>query len=255
MDEKGDTGSGKAAAGLRVLVVDDVAANRRLLAALLQRLGHRTAEAQDGEAALRMLQTEAFDVVLMDLEMPRLDGLATTRAIRALPRPLGEIPVLAVTAHLPEDSRPATLAAGMNGEVGKPLTLRGLEAALLACQGRPPSQALPLVDRARLDLLRQSLDPARLGEAIDEARQAAQAMQVALAPDASLAERNAALRRLIEAFEPFGATRLLAVAEALAASAPAPALLAEARRVLDETQGAILPAMPRRPPAGPGRSG
>src|SRR5690606_9711069 len=107
------TRHGTAPQPLRVLAVDDVPTNRRLLAAMLERHGHSCDEAADAREALRMLRATSYDAVLMDVQMPGIDGVEATRMIRALPPPTGQVPVIAVTAHVLAEQRAAFLAAGM----------------------------------------------------------------------------------------------------------------------------------------------
>ncbi|HEY8613937.1 MAG TPA: response regulator, partial [Roseomonas sp.] len=118
--------------GLRVLVVDDVTVNRLVLRAMLEPAGHRVTEAADGQAALDILASAALppDVVLMDALMPGLDGLETTRRIRALPGPASRLRILAVTAGAMPDQIAACLEAGMDGHVAKPVDRRALLATL-----------------------------------------------------------------------------------------------------------------------------
>lgn len=117
--------------GLRILVVDDVALNRMTARALLLHAGHRVEEAEDGPAALAALTHLPLpDVVLMDQSMPGMDGNAAARRIRTMPGPAGLVPILAVTANaLPEDIE-ASLDAGMDGHVAKPIELKLLLAAI-----------------------------------------------------------------------------------------------------------------------------
>ncbi len=118
-------------AGLRVLVVDDVASNRRLAEVLLQQAGCTVQLAADGASAVAALAAgDVPDIVLMDVFMPDLDGLAATRRIRALPGPAGLVPVIALTADASPDRLPACLAAGMNGCVTKPFAVEDLLAAI-----------------------------------------------------------------------------------------------------------------------------
>jgi signal transduction histidine kinase len=117
--------------GLRILVVDDVPLNRMTARALLQHAGHMVEEAEDGPAALLAVTRMPLpDVVLMDQSMPGMDGHTAARHIRAMPGPAGQVPILAVTANaLPEDID-ASLAAGMDGHVAKPIELKVLLAAI-----------------------------------------------------------------------------------------------------------------------------
>ena len=114
----------------RILIVDDHPANRDLLRIMLQAADCETAEASDGEQALAILKDQTFDLVLMDVRMPVMDGLAATRALRALNAPARDVPVLAVTAEaMPEDAA-RCLAAGMDGHLAKPVTQAKLYAAI-----------------------------------------------------------------------------------------------------------------------------
>jgi PAS domain S-box-containing protein len=123
---------------LRVLVVEDDAVNRTLTARFLGKLGHVPAVARDGQEALEILRRERFDCVLMDVQMPVLDGIATTLAIRAEPGlgGLERIPVIALTAHAMLGDRERCLEAGMDGYLSKPVDLEELSRGLrLACAG------------------------------------------------------------------------------------------------------------------------
>ena len=116
----------------RILIVDDHPANRDLLRIMLQAADCETAEAADGQQALAALAVQPFDLVLMDVRMPVMDGIAATRAIRALDAPLRDVPVLAVTAEaMPEDAA-RCIAAGMDGHLAKPVTQAKLYAAIEA---------------------------------------------------------------------------------------------------------------------------
>jgi len=116
--------------GLRILVADDHPVNRQLALAQLKALGQaQVTMAHDGEEALEQLRHARFDVVFMDVQMPRLDGLQTTRALRGMPLP--EQPwVVAMTANAYEEDRLACLQAGMNGFLAKPVNMAGLQQAL-----------------------------------------------------------------------------------------------------------------------------
>ncbi|MBN1132723.1 MAG: response regulator [Bacteroidales bacterium] len=90
-------------AKLRILVVDDIYANRFLLSELIKLTGNEILLAENGEEALSILRQETIHLVFMDIEMPVMNGLETTRYIRnEMPSPLNVLPVIAVTAHNPE---------------------------------------------------------------------------------------------------------------------------------------------------------
>jgi signal transduction histidine kinase/CheY-like chemotaxis protein/HPt (histidine-containing phosphotransfer) domain-containing protein len=114
---------------LRILVVDDNVVNQQVVGGLLTRAGHNIALADSGSAAIDAVRRaigQPFDVVLMDVQMPEMDGLTATQQIRTLPPPLNAVPVIALTAHASNSSRGECLAAGMNGFVSKPVRLRPL---------------------------------------------------------------------------------------------------------------------------------
>jgi two-component system, sensor histidine kinase len=119
------------AQGLHLLVAEDNEVNREVLAAMLAHLGHTPRFAHDGRAALDAVRAEPFDAVLMDLHMPELDGLAATRAIRALPGARGRLPIVALTADAFADTRARCLEAGMNDFLTKPVTLDALALVLV----------------------------------------------------------------------------------------------------------------------------
>ena len=126
---------------LRVLVVDDMAVNRLVLRSMLQAAGHAVTEAADGAACLALLETEPLpDLVLMDVLMPGLDGLETTRRIRAMPGAAATLRIVAVTAGVMPEQRAACLQAGMDGVLHKPVDRAAL-AGLLATAA--PAHALP----------------------------------------------------------------------------------------------------------------
>ncbi|WP_396594633.1 response regulator [Brevundimonas sp. R86498] len=125
----------------RVLIVDDHPANREVARLMLSPLGCQTFEATDGEEAVVMASTAPFDLILMDVRMPGMDGLAATRAIRALPGLAGRTPILAVTADaMPEDAA-RCLDAGMNGHLAKPIT----HASLFDAIGKVTANSSPAV--------------------------------------------------------------------------------------------------------------
>jgi signal transduction histidine kinase/ActR/RegA family two-component response regulator len=126
-----------------VLVVDDHPVNREVARIMLQAFGCEVIEACDGHEAVQAAADHAFGLVLMDVRMPRMDGLEATRRIRALPDGLGAVPVVAMTADaMPEDVA-RCLAAGMNAHLAKPVSQAGLFAIVSrALAGDlPPAEA------------------------------------------------------------------------------------------------------------------
>jgi CheY-like chemotaxis protein len=114
---------------MRVLVAEDNATNQLIVRRMLEQLGHSVHLVDDGLQAVEAAAREAFDVVLMDLQMPGIDGLEAARRIRALPS-ARRIPIVALTAHGMATDRAHTAAAGMDGYVTKPVTPAALSAAL-----------------------------------------------------------------------------------------------------------------------------
>nr|WP_281393043.1 PAS domain S-box protein [Sphingomonas xinjiangensis] len=116
--------------GKRVLVVDDVDLNRELMLALLSRYGCTVTQAEDGAQALAEVEVQSFDLILMDCQMPVMDGFAATRAIREQAGPVSKIPIVALTASAQPEHLARCLAAGMNEHLTKPLNPRSLEVVL-----------------------------------------------------------------------------------------------------------------------------
>ncbi|MBV8048830.1 MAG: response regulator [Paludibacterium sp.] len=106
--------------GARILLVEDNEINRLIAVELLQSTGAAITQAFDGQAALDVLTTKTFDAILMDVQMPVMDGLETTRRIRADAR-IRPIPIIAMTAHALATERELCLAAGMNDHIAKPI--------------------------------------------------------------------------------------------------------------------------------------
>ena len=128
--------------GLRVLVVEDNEVNRRVAAGLLGRLGVTPDLAEDGAQALDALERAEYDLVLMDVQMPVLDGLDATRRLRARPGPQPR--VVALTANAMADDAARCRDAGMDGFLTKPVRLDDLRAELSALRAAsPPSAATP----------------------------------------------------------------------------------------------------------------
>ncbi|QFI54164.1 response regulator [Aeromonas simiae] len=113
-------------AALQLLVVDDNATNRKVMAAMLRSAGHQVEEARQGEEALALLEQQPFDLVLMDAQMPVLDGVAATTRIRQAAAPWADVPIIAVTADALGQADERYRAAGMDGYLAKPVDKRRL---------------------------------------------------------------------------------------------------------------------------------
>ncbi|WP_158292169.1 hybrid sensor histidine kinase/response regulator [Paracraurococcus ruber] len=152
------------AAPLRILVVDDVAMNRDVVGAFLLAAGHEPVLAKDGRQALRLVRAGGIHLVLMDMQMPGMDGQETTRRIRALPGPAATVPVVALTAYSSPAQMAEARAAGVDGHVAKPVTYAALMSTIATvASGQSPAVARrappardeaprpPRLDRAALD--------------------------------------------------------------------------------------------------------
>ena len=117
---------------LRILIAEDNPVNQKLMSRMLERKGHTVAVAENGKAALAALIREPFDLVLMDCQMPEMDGFEATEAIRksdSVQNP--DVPIVAMTGHTGEEGRNACLRAGMNDHVPKPVGKEVLAEVLL----------------------------------------------------------------------------------------------------------------------------
>ncbi len=116
--------------GLRVLLAEDHPVNQKLAVRMLERMGHRVTVVPNGREAVALAAQGGVDVVLLDLQMPEIDGLEAARRIRALPGPAGQVPLVAITANVMAEDRARCRAAGMNGFVAKPIEAELLKAEL-----------------------------------------------------------------------------------------------------------------------------
>jgi PAS domain S-box-containing protein len=110
-----------AAEGADILLVEDLPVNQELACAILRRAGHRVDVANDGGEAVQAVLAKTYDLVLMDIQMPNVDGVTATRMIRQLPGPVSKIPIVAMTANVLPDQVREFRRAGMNGHLGKPI--------------------------------------------------------------------------------------------------------------------------------------
>jgi len=115
--------------GKTILVVEDNAQNRELVADLLSLSGVRVLMAEDAETALQLAAREAVDLVLMDVSLPRMDGLEAARELKRTPA-TAHLPVVALTAHAMKGDRERILAAGCDGYLTKPIDTRAFAASV-----------------------------------------------------------------------------------------------------------------------------
>ncbi len=116
----------------RILLVEDQPANQKVAQGILKKLGHRVDTASDGQEALAALAKKPYDAVLMDIQMPGMDGLEATRRIRAADSGVldHEVPIVAMTANAMKGDRERYMAAGMDGYLAKPISIDGLRRAI-----------------------------------------------------------------------------------------------------------------------------
>jgi len=123
---------------LRVLVAEDNPVNQRLIVRLLEKRGHRVVLADNGRQALAALEKESFDLVLMDVQMPEMDGFEATSKIRMREKSIGSHQtIIALTAHAMKGDREECLARGMDGYLTKPIRPQELDEVLARCGARP----------------------------------------------------------------------------------------------------------------------
>jgi CheY-like chemotaxis protein len=118
---------------LRILVAEDNDVNQILINAVLARMGHVVHLVANGQLAVEAVRRGDYDLVLMDLQMPGMDGMEATQAIRALGDPRASVPIIAMTANAFEEDRQACLAAGMDDYVAKPIDVEHLARAIARC--------------------------------------------------------------------------------------------------------------------------
>ncbi|HUJ28839.1 MAG TPA: response regulator [Myxococcales bacterium] len=129
------------AGGLRILLAEDNPINQQVAVNLLARRGHSVLVANDGREAVSAMSAGRFDVVLMDVQMPELNGFEATAAIRAMEKPSGRrIPIIGLTAHAMKGDRERCLEAGMDAYVAKPLRPKELFAAIEGMAAKPDGQ-------------------------------------------------------------------------------------------------------------------
>ncbi|MBP7334422.1 ATP-binding protein [Niveispirillum sp.] len=157
---------GGVARPLHVLVAEDIHVNQLLVRAILERAGHKVDIAVDGAAAVEAVQRQAYDLVLMDIQMPGMDGLEATRVIRAMPSVAGRIPILALTANALPSEVERCRQAGMDDHIAKPIEASHLLAALarwsqrigpapaqLPAAGAPAPEVMSTVMQQQLEML------------------------------------------------------------------------------------------------------
>lgn len=138
----GRTASATRTRPLHVLIAEDQWVNRKYMGELLRRMGHQVRFAENGQEAVAAVEQEVPDLVLMDLHMPLLDGLQASRAIRAMGGAAGQVPIVALTADVFQETRERTQQAGMNAFLSKPASADAVVNVLVELFGSMPGEAL-----------------------------------------------------------------------------------------------------------------
>jgi PAS domain S-box-containing protein len=210
----------EAASGpMRILLAEDNPINRRLMAGLLTREGHQVLAVEDGRKALGAVAVQPFDLILMDMQMPELDGIAATRAIRALDPPASNTPILAISADSGPERRRVYFEAGIDSFLPKPIVSAQLLEMIAKMRRKTPGGAEAGGDsfnRERLNLLVENagyddaavLMKMLLFDVSDRPQRIAAAVR-GQAWELAAAEAQA-LRSLLDSFGTFSLSRLLA---------------------------------------------
>jgi diguanylate cyclase (GGDEF)-like protein len=211
-------------AGKSVLLVEDNEINRELAGELLGDLGIRVTFAADGLEGVRRVAENAFDLVLMDIQMPGLDGLSATRQIRAMEN-FEQLPIIAMTAHAMTGDRERSLEAGMNDHLTKPITPSGLTEMLLRWMplDGDPSRSAPGPGGSQPPLpedgLPEALPPFNLKAALERTNNKPKLLRkMLLTFHKQYADAAAQLRRQLAAGEQEAAHRLAHSLKGLAAT-------------------------------------
>ena len=131
-----------------ILLAEDLPINQELACALLSRAGHRIDVAANGAEALRMVQEKRYDLILMDIQMPKMDGISATKAIRSLAGPVSKITIVAMTANVLPDQVKEFTRAGMDGFIAKPIKQAQLHEEIARALGR--AAHMPATEEAAL---------------------------------------------------------------------------------------------------------
>ncbi len=126
-------GTTSANTGWHVLVAEDHPVNRKFVGLVLEKLGHKATFAENGVEALKAASEGDYDIVLMDLHMPEMDGFDATQRIRALPGPRGQVPIVALTADVMNEARDRARDVGMNAYLSKPVQKQQLQEVMAHC--------------------------------------------------------------------------------------------------------------------------
>jgi two-component system, sensor histidine kinase len=220
-----------AASPQRILVAEDVQVNRDILRLALGARGHQLVFAPDGATALAKVQQEPFDLVLMDVQMPVMDGVEATRRIRALPTAAARIPIIGLTANVMSQEQARYLEAGMDECLMKPIEWDLLDAAIarhasgalgeapiapIRTTGTPPRGEVPLLEEGQIASLRGIASDAEFRMLMDSGMETVErTVGEILGSGVDRAPLAAAAHRLKGSAGQIGLARISAVAGAL----------------------------------------
>jgi PAS domain S-box-containing protein len=138
---------------LNILVAEDNAVNQYMIRAILNKLDHSVEIAKDGQCAIDLLNTGDFDLILMDIRMPVMDGLEATASIRAMNDPKSNIPIIALTADISAGNISEYMSVGMNAVCGKPIELPVLLKSIDKCLGEESHTSMPHANASEMSQL------------------------------------------------------------------------------------------------------
>ncbi|CUH75682.1 PAS domain-containing hybrid sensor histidine kinase/response regulator [Tropicibacter naphthalenivorans] len=232
---------------LQILMVEDNEVNRMVAREMLERLGHSVTEAYDGAEGVERANREEYDLILMDISMPGMDGLTAARLIRSGDGPSADVPIIATTAHALPEEVVAFRAAGMNDVLIKPINGAAIrrvlgsvfmEFAQDAQADDDPGAPVPLLNHTHLAELSADLPSDRLEAALrtfaTEMTTFVAEIRLMLETDADRAAMAAEAHRMAGSAGVFGAerlTELLRELQTMAPDAPLDALLAKRREL------------------------
>ena len=194
---------------LHVLVAEDHSVNREFIEVILHNMGHRTSHVPDGEAAVTAARLHPFDLVLMDLHLPLLDGLAATRAIRALADTArSTVPIVALTADAFNETRDRCMVAGMNGFLSKPMKPEQLATTLrrlfgpLGPDASGAASAASALPRARTSAVNDAAPAVATSPASSSEAPPTETQTAATSPSGTDLVEAAAVRLLLQSITP-----------------------------------------------------
>ncbi|HUO99257.1 MAG TPA: response regulator [Rhizomicrobium sp.] len=233
---------------LEILLAEDNRINQQFARAMLEKAGHHVDIADTGLKAIDAVASKDYDVVLMDIQMPELDGVAATQRIRKLDPPKGNVPIIAMTAHAMAGAREEYLKAGMDDYISKPVQCATVLAKLAALANRAVRPGTSVLEQEKLDSLVRALRKQNLDSFVElylkDAAAHAEAVAQALSRDEFDAAGKAA-HVLVSTAANVGAMRVSRIARRLEEAcrrgdtAGARTIAAEFRADVDEANAAL----------------